>query len=77
MPFATCVLEIPDQFLLRINRYYGLLAFLRRPDMLVHMLAVRIAIAMHTAFLRFPIGLQALVEILKQPGNGVVTDVMP
>jgi len=40
------------------------------------MLELRIAITVRTAFLRFPMSLQALVALLKQPGYGVVTDVM-
>jgi hypothetical protein len=52
-------------------------AFLKRPDLRVDMLEVRIAIGMRAAFLGFPIGLQAIVEVVEQPGDGVVTHVMP
>lgn len=44
---------------------------------LLNIRELRIAITVRTAFFRFPIGLQAIVEILKQPGHSVVTDVMP
>ena len=40
------------------------------------MLELRITIAMRTAFLGFPIGLQAIVQIVEQPGDGVVTHVV-
>ena len=50
--------------------------FLKRPDLLVDMLELRIAIAMRATFLGFPIGLQAIVQIVEQPGDGVVTHVV-
>src|SRR5512145_2765501 len=61
MPFPPRILEIPDQFLLlRVNRYHRLPAFLKRPDLRVDMLELRITVGMRTAFLRFPIRLQAI-----------------
>ena len=47
------------------------------PDLLVDMLELRIAIGMRAAFLGFPIGLQAIVQLVEQPSNGVVTHVVP
>jgi len=37
---------------------------------------LRLAIAMGAAFLGFPIGLQALVQIVEQSSDGVVTHVV-
>jgi hypothetical protein len=41
------------------------------------MLKLCIAIGMRVAFLGFPIGLQAIVPLVEQPSNGVVTHVVP
>jgi hypothetical protein len=72
------IFEIPDQFLfLGVHRDHRLPTLLKRPDLLVDMLELRIAIGMHAAFLGFPIGLQAIVQIVEQPRNGVVTHVVP
>ena len=78
MPFVPRIFEIPDQFLfLGVHRYHRLPAFLKCPDLLVDMLELRIAIGMRAAFLGFPIGLQAIVQLVEQPSNGVVTHVVP
>jgi len=77
MPCASRIFDIPDPCLfLRVHRYHRVSTFLKRPDLLVDMLAWRIAIAMRAAFLCLPIGLQALVQIVEQPGDGVVTYVV-
>src|SRR6266446_4481451 len=77
MPCASRIFAIPDQCLfLRVHRYHRLSTFLKRPDVLGDMRALRIAIAMRAAFLGFPIGLQAIVQIVEQPGDGVVTHVV-
>ena len=47
MPFPPRILEIPDQFLfLRVYRYHRLPTFLKRLDLLVDMLKLRIAVGM-------------------------------
>jgi len=46
--------------------------FLKRLDLLVDMLKLRIAVGMGTAFLRFPVGLEAIMQVLEQPSDGVV-----
>jgi len=46
--------------------------FLKRLDLLVDMRKLRIAVGMGTAFLRFPVGLEAIMQVLEQPSDGVV-----
>ena len=54
MPLPPRILEIPDQFLfLRVDRYHRLPTFLKRLDLLVDMLKLRIAVGMGTAFCVF------------------------
>src|SRR5262245_28145953 len=78
MPFVPCIFEIPNQCLfLGVHRYHRLPALLKRPDLLVDMLELRLAIGMCAAFLGLPIGLQAVVQLVEQPSNGVVTHVVP
>src|SRR6266704_3974300 len=73
MPFPPRILEIPDPFLfLRVCRYHRLPTFLKRLDLLVDMLKLRIAVGMGTAFLRFPVSLEAIMQVLEQPSDGVV-----
>ena len=78
MPFVPRIFAIPDPCLfLGVHRYHRLPAFLERPDLLVDMLELRIAIGMRAAFRCFPIGLQTLVQLVEQPSDGVVTHVVP
>jgi hypothetical protein len=61
---------------LGVHRDDGLPSLLKCPDWLVEMRKLRIAVRRRVAFLRFPIGLQALVQGIEPPGDGVVTDVV-
>jgi hypothetical protein len=77
-PCAPGSLAIPEPFLLlRLHRSHGVPALLKRPAWLGHRRAWRIALTRRPAVLRLPLAWQALVESLKPPGHGGVTDVRP
>ena len=72
MPFPPRILEISDQFLfLRVDRYHRLPPFLKRLDVLVDMLKLRIAVGMGTAFLRFPVGLDSILKFFQVDSRGM------
>ena len=74
-PFPPAVAEIPDQFLLfRINGNHRLTSALKDFYFLVDIVELGVAIRMAASFLRFPIGLQAVVRRMQQIGDRLVTN---
>ena len=69
---------IPDQFLrLGVDRHDGLSSLLERLDPPIDVLELGIPIGMVAPFSGLAVGLKTIIHLLEQPGDRIVTDLMP
>ena len=74
LPFSSRILKIPHQFfLLRVHRYYPLPSLKKLFDLLVDIIKLSIPILVFATLQCLGVGLQTIIQIMKQIRNGNMT----